>query len=106
MRIRTDGVGITDIRTTIQTQDGALILMETSGIVEFGTDGFARALAGHFPKTSPVILTPRFLTSDARYTWLNRMQCLGVGYADTEALAVHYDIYSVSFEVSSASGED
>ncbi len=104
MRIRTDGVGITDIRTTIQADDGALILMEASGMVDFGTEGFTQALNGHFPKTNPVVLTPRFLTSDARYFWLNRLQCMGVGYANTETLEVQYDIYEIHLQAA-ASGE-
>lgn len=105
MRIRTDGVGITDIRTTIQADDGALILMEASGMVDFGENGFSLALSGRFPKSNPVVLTPRFLTSDARYLWLNRLQCIGLGYADTVALQVHYDIYAIHLQSGHVNGE-
>ncbi len=105
MRIRTDGIGLTDILTTIQTDDGALLLMEASGIVDLGADGFDLAMRGKFRVRSQVVVTPLFLTSDSRYLWLNRVQCIGIGYVNTEALHVHYDIYAIYSESDTTDGE-
>jgi hypothetical protein len=95
MRIRTDGVGVTDIFATIETDDGALILMESSGMADFGADGYKNALAGHFPNAAEVVVAPRFLSEDPRYAWLNRLQCLGIGYANLRDLHVYYDFYGI-----------
>lgn len=95
MRIRTDGIGLTDILATIKTADGALILMEASGKFDLGDDGFNRALTANYPKTGPVVLNPSFLSSDSRYFWLNRLACVAIGFVDMTALQVHYDVYGV-----------
>ena len=39
MRVRDDGIGVTDIHALIRTDDGATILSEYSGFVYFGPDG-------------------------------------------------------------------
>lgn len=95
MRIRTDGIGLTEILATVKTSDGALILMEASGKFDLGEDGFERALAAKYPRTGPVVLNPSFLSSDARYFWLNRTACVAIGFVDMTALQVHYDVYGV-----------
>jgi hypothetical protein len=95
MRIRTDGIGLANIFATIKTSDGALILMEAPGKIDLGEDGFERALTGNFPPTGQLVLNPVFLTSDDRYSWLNRLACISIGYVDMVALQVHYDLYGV-----------
>src|SRR3546814_11640452 len=44
--LRHDGVGELDVRTTIETDDGALIYTHYVGIGDMGVDGHARFLAG------------------------------------------------------------
>jgi hypothetical protein len=105
MRIRTDGIGLTDILATIKTSDGALILMEASGKFDLGDDGFNRALTANYPKTGPVVLNPSFLSSDSRYFWLNRLACVAIGYVDMAALQVHYDVYGVRSLGTTTDGE-
>jgi len=104
MRVRTDGVGITDIIATIKTDDGALILMEASGIFDLGVNGFDQALAGHYPDTGPVVISPRFLSADLRYFWLNRLPCTGIGYVNMDALQVHYDVYGIHSQSTTTDG--
>lgn len=105
MRIRTDGIGLTDILATVTTSDDALILMEASGKFDLGENGFERVLAGNYPRTGPVVLYPTFLSSDSRYSWLNRLACIAIGYVDMTALEVHYDVYGVRSLASGTSGE-
>lgn len=105
MRIRTDGIGLTEILATVTTSDGALILMEAAGKFDLGEDGFERALTANYPRTGPVVLYPTFLSSDPRYFWLNRLACIAIGFVDMTALQVHYDVYGVQSMSTAVSGE-
>lgn len=95
MRIRDDGIGVTDIHALIQTNDGATILSEYSGFVDFGADGQKRLAAGNPPPDANLDLTPRYLTSDKRWAWLNRLQCVGFGRVTMSKLLVEYDLYAM-----------
>ncbi|HYP07839.1 MAG TPA: DUF3237 domain-containing protein [Bryobacteraceae bacterium] len=95
MTIRRDGVGVLDVRTTFQTEDGALILVSYAGIAEYGEDAYNRFLRGRFPTTAKLRTTPRFTTSHPDYLWLNRMQCVGIGEYDSESNQARYDVYAV-----------
>ncbi len=65
---RPDGVLELDLRITLETDDGALIHMTFDGIRDDGAVG------------SPYFRTlPRFETSDARYSFLNRLLAVGSG---------------------------
>src|ERR1700683_2570501 len=44
--VRTDGIAILDVRTTIETNDGALIYVAYSGTSDPGEDGYARSSIG------------------------------------------------------------
>jgi hypothetical protein len=78
--MRADGSMKLDVRITLQTDDGAAILMTYSGI---GLDGGARL------RTAPL-----FETGDERYAWLNDVQAVSHG-AVVEG-GVRYDVYSLS----------
>ena len=92
--LRTDGIGLVDVRLTLQTHDNALIYMAYNGVLDLGADGYAKFLAGEMPATFPVRIAPRFQTGHSAYVWLNRLQCFGIGEADTREAKVSYDIYA------------
>ena len=89
-----DGVGTINVRAPLSLDDGALLELEASGRYDFGSDGYQRALKGDLPN-SALGWCPRFLTADARYDWLNRAQCLGVGELVPRETRVDYDLYLV-----------
>lgn len=94
--IRTDGVGIIDVRATIETHDGALIYVAYSGVVDMGVDGYQKLLRGEPPPNGlPLRTTPRCSTSHPDYLWLNRLQCVGIGQTVIERSEVVYDVYAL-----------
>jgi hypothetical protein len=94
MRIRPDGVGITEISALIKPVGGGIILTEYSGIVDFGPDGYRLLAAGGGPNRAPLRLAPRYLTADPSLSWMNRLQCFGVGEVNLERYLVEYDLYT------------
>jgi hypothetical protein len=99
LTIRTDGVGVLDVRATMETHDGALIYCAYGGVMDFGPDGYQRMLSGNPPARIAIQVVPRFLTSHPGYLWLNRLQCLNVGMADFATSSVSYDTYAVHSQV-------
>jgi hypothetical protein len=93
--LRTDGIGLVDVRLTLQTHDNALIYMTYTGVLDLGPDGYNKFLCGEMPPTFPVRTAPRFQTGHPDYAWLNRLQCLGIGEADSNSAKVTYDVYAV-----------
>ena len=96
MTLRTDGVGIVDVRATIKTHDGALIYTAYSGTMDFGEDGYEKLPKGEVPPVVSIHVAPRYYTSHPDYLWLNRIQCVGIGQSDMSRSEVAYDIYSIS----------
>lgn len=78
---RADGSAKLDVRLTLKTEDGAVILMAYNGILQVN-DGIAKIRSA-----------PLFETGDERYTWLNRVQAVGIGTPVQGG--VEYDIYAV-----------
>ena len=99
LTIRPDGVGVLDVRATIETSDGALVYEEYMGLMDLGPDGYQRMLTGNPPARAAIQVAPRFLTSHPDYLWLNRLQCLNVGMADFATSSVSYDTYAVRSRV-------
>ena len=93
--VRPDGVGVLDVRATLELGDGALIYTTYGGVAELGTDGYARFLEGNPPPRVQLRITPRYYTGHPDYLWLNRLQCVGVGEVDMQQMRVSYDIYCV-----------
>lgn len=94
LTIRSDGVGVLDIRATMETEDGALIYVAYQGLADAGEDGYQKFLEGTPPPRVPIRGAPRFHTSHPDYLWLNRIQCLNVGEVDLENWVVDYDLYT------------
>ena len=75
-----DGTGTLDVRFTFQTDDGAVVFVHYTGRTD---------LRG-FPEPAPVYVAPLFETGDERYAWLNRIQALGKGLLDGQALTYEW----------------
>jgi hypothetical protein len=94
MNIRRDGIGVMDVRATVETAEGALIYADYQGYCDFGEDGYRNFLDRRWPDLAPTRTTPRLHTAHPRYTWLNRLQCVGVGAVHMKALVYTYDLYA------------
>ena len=78
---RADGSLELDVRFTLKTDDGALILVTYNGIGQPTEAGVSLRSA------------PLFETGDARYLWLTRLQAFGIG--ERVGTAITYDIYAL-----------
>jgi hypothetical protein len=98
LTIRTDGIGVLDVRATLETDDGALIYTYYTGIADLGPDGYQNFLDGAPPPPEGIDLRicPSYQTSHPDYQWVNRACCIGVGKAYLDRAEVSYDIYQVA----------
>jgi hypothetical protein len=94
MNIRRDGIGVMNVRATVETAEGALIYAEYQGHCDFGEDGYRNFLDRRWPDLAPTRTAPRLHTAHPTYTWLNRLQCLGVGAVHMKRLVYTYDLYA------------
>lgn len=72
-----------DVRLTLQTDDGAVILMTFRGI------GVPEQ--GHYT----VHIVPQFETGDPRYAWLNNVQAVGTSRGPKGDRSISYDIFEL-----------
>jgi hypothetical protein len=98
-RIRADGSGALDVRLTLKTHDGALILMTYLGRMIAAPEAFGYAM-DFFKPDDPAganryyfRINPLYETSDARYAWLNHI--ISVGKGRTGDGGVIYDVFAV-----------
>ena len=78
---RADGSYRLDVRLTLKTDDGAVILLTYNGIGQTTDAGASLRIA------------PLFETGDSRYVWLTRLQAVGMG--ERVGTTVTYDIYAL-----------
>jgi hypothetical protein len=80
--VRSDGVGVLDVRYPIQTVDGALIYVHYSGYLTRVLELFPRWSAGErIPHEEYYfVATPRYETSAPQYAWLQQVVVLSIGY--------------------------
>jgi len=93
--LRTDGVGVLDVRGTFQTDDGALIYTTYGGVLDLGEDGHGKFLRQELPPFVDLRIAPRYHTAHPKYLWLNRVQCVGIGRVDLTRMEVQYDVYAM-----------
>jgi hypothetical protein len=96
MIVRRDGMGVVRIRAAFATSDGAMLDVESGGYVDFGAEGYQKALAQHLPDRSPLVVSPLISTRHPKYKWLGRVQCIGVGQTHLDAAEASYHVYAVS----------
>ena len=95
LTIRTDGVAVLDVRTCMETHDGALIYMCWTGVADLGENGYQRFLEGNLPSTAQIQAAARVQTAHPAYQWLNRLQFLNIGMVDLVNSQVQYDLYAI-----------
>ena len=95
LTVRSDGVGILDVRTTLETHDNALIYCFYAGVTDLGPDGYERFGRGELPPRISIQAVMRTQTAHPAYQWLNRLQCLNIGEVDSAHHTVRYDVYAV-----------
>jgi Protein of unknown function (DUF3237) len=93
MTIRSDGIGMVDIRITYETSDGALIYEHAGGVFDLGPDGYAKVASGQLTGSPPFYPTPTWSTAHPNWKWLNRCQGFGIGRVVLDDLQVQCDIY-------------
>ncbi|WIY23630.1 DUF3237 domain-containing protein [Parasedimentitalea psychrophila] len=106
MRIRSDGMGVVGVRAVLRTSDGANLLTEYSGLVDFGRDGQKRLLSGDPPPQAEACLTPRFVTAHPDWLWINRLQMIAFGRVTFATLLVEYDLYIMHSEATNVDEEN
>jgi hypothetical protein len=97
---RADGTAVIDARALLRTDDGAHILMTYIGRVVIPDDvrpAFADLGTRHEidPGRYYIRVLPVFETGDPRYTWLNSLVAVGLGYL-APAGRIGYRVSSVS----------
>jgi hypothetical protein len=85
LTVSADGVGTLDVRATLETDDGALILMHYNGRVDMSMG----------PGKAPIYAAPLFDTGDARYAWLNKIQTVFKGRLTGDRSQLEYEIFEV-----------
>ena len=93
--IRTDGVGVLDVRATMELDNGAVIYTTYGGLLDLGPKGYDMFAQGNLPPRVDLRIVPRYYTSHPDYVWLNRLQCIGIGGFDRDKLRVDYDIFAL-----------
>ncbi len=97
MLIRTDGIARIDVGALLETADGARIMINYSGIIDLGEDGYHQFLTNNLHRRVQVWTMPFFFTGDEAYKWLNRRQCMAVGEVSIDDLICVYDVYQLVF---------
>jgi hypothetical protein len=91
--IRRDGMGIVDSRVMIHTNTGALIYTYYTGVTDFGPDAYEGIVRGELPSPGKIYIAARFQTAHPDYTWLNRVQAIGIGM--NEGDSNNWDTYAL-----------
>lgn len=100
LRIMPSGAMRLDVRATLKTDDGALIYLSYSGIVQHSAESTEKLNKGE-PLTRqemPYFITaPTFQTAAPKYAWLNSVQAIGKAVALKlgEDGYVKYDVFIV-----------
>ena len=93
--LRPDGLFEVDVRITVRTDDGALIYVYYRGVTNASPEIRERIQKGEDVDPSEYYFrtTPIFETGSEKYSWLNKIICVGVG--KTELKRVRYHIYQI-----------
>jgi hypothetical protein len=92
---RRDGAAQLDVRTTLRTDDGALIYVSYRGVSVISSEVRQRIMAGQDidPAHYYFRTTPYFETGSEKYAWLNKLVTVGIGKRTKSSVA--YTIYAI-----------
>lgn len=94
-----DGSNRLDVRFTIKTDDGEFVFVEYGGVQAFTKEAAARLSKGEVVSAADAygyfITTPRFMTTAAKYAWLNDVQAVGKMVSLQRGVAIKYDVFVV-----------
>ena len=79
LTIGPESTGTLDVRSLIETDDGALVFVQYYGRSDMSSN-----------PTAPMYVAPRFETGDDRYRWLNPMLAIGKGVLDGMTLTYEF----------------
>jgi hypothetical protein len=90
-----NGAGELDVRMTLETDDGALIYLRYTGVLDLDPAVAARVFGGEDVSPSEYYFRtqPRFETGSEKYAWLNKIVCIGSGIVAPGRVA--YRIFAV-----------
>src|SRR2546421_1478024 len=95
--IMPDGSSRLDVRFTLKTDDNELILVEYGGIIAFTKEAQDRFGKGEVVTATDgygyFITAPRFMTTSAKYAWLNHVQAVGKMVSLQRGVAIKYDVF-------------
>jgi hypothetical protein len=91
----TDGSWHPDVRLTLRTDDGSVILVTYRGIRHGPPEVMERIARGEdVPQTSYYLRSALFFEAGAdRYDWLNRVVAVGIGRREPDAAV--YEVYEI-----------
>ena len=94
--IMPDGSLRLDVRATIKTDDGELILVEYGGIIVPSKEVMDRFNKGEViaSKDEYFITAPQFTTASKKYAWLNHLQAVGK-MVSVQKTKIKYDLFAV-----------
>jgi len=92
---RKDGAAQLDVRTTLRTDDGALIYVSYRGVSVIPPEVRQRIMSGQDvdPAQYYFRTTPYFETGSEKYGWLNKLVTVGVGRRTKSSVV--YTIYAI-----------
>lgn len=93
--VRSDGAVIPNVRLVLKTNDDALIFMHYTGIRCGSPDVMQRIADGEAVDPSEYYHrnTPYFETSSEKYSWLNRICSVGIGWRQGDSAG--YDVFQI-----------
>jgi hypothetical protein len=95
--IMPDGSRRLDVRGTIKTDDGEIILVTYSGIIAASKEVMDRFVNGGVITSEEAyfITTPQFTTGSEKYGWLNRIQAIGKMVSVQRGVNIKCDVFIV-----------
>ena len=92
-----DGSLRLDVRGTIKTDDGEIILVTYSGAFAASKEVMDRFNNGEVitSKDATLITAPQFTTGSKKYEWLNHIQAVGKMVSVQHGVKIKYDLFIV-----------
>jgi hypothetical protein len=92
-----DGSLRIDVRGTIKTDDGELILVEYNGVIVTNKEVMDRFNKGEVitSKDEYFVIAPRFTTASKKYEWINQLQAVGKMVTIQKNTKIKFDIFTV-----------